>query len=60
MLMHHQGTFPVYVGFKYQKDGLKKMKFATFFWMLLTIGLYALSMIISYLTNPYDPEDLIA
>ena len=35
------------------------MKLATFFGMLLTTGLYALSMIISYLTNPYDPEDLI-
>ena len=55
----HPGTFPVFVGFKYQKDGLKKMKLATFFGTLLTTGLYALSMIISYLTNPYDPEDLI-
>ena len=55
----HPGTFPVFVGFKYQKEGLKKMKLATFFGTLLTTGLYALSMIISYLTNPYDPEDLI-
>ena len=55
----YQGTFPVFVGFKYQKDGLKKMKLATFFGTLLTTGLYSLSMIISYLTNPYDPEDLI-
>ena len=55
----HAGTFPVYVGFKYQENGLKKMKLASFFGMLLTTGLYALSMIISYLTNPYDPEDLI-
>ena len=35
------------------------MKLDTFFGTLLTTGLYALSMIISYLTNPYDPEDLI-
>ena len=35
------------------------MKLATFFGTLLTTGLYSLSMIISYLTNPYDPEDLI-
>ena len=55
----HQGIFPIFVGFKYQKDGLKKMKKATFFGVLMVTSLYILSMIISFLTNPYKPEDVI-
>ena len=55
----HTGIFPVFVGFKYQKDGLKKMKKATIFGVLMVTSLYILSMIISFLTNPFQPEDVI-
>ena len=55
----HTGVFPVYVGFKYQKDGLNKMKKATLFGVILITSLYILSMIISFLTNPFEPEDVI-
>ena len=55
----HTGIFPVFVGFKYQKDGLKKMKKATLLGVIMVTSLYILSMIISFLTNPYQPEDVI-
>ena len=55
----HTGIFPVFVGFKYQKEGLQKMKKATIFGVLMVTSLYVLSMIISFLTNPYKPEDVI-
>ena len=55
----HTGVFPIFVGFKYQNDGLKKMKKATFFGVTLITSLYILSMIISFLTNPFQPEDVI-
>ena len=35
------------------------MKKATFFGVLMVTSLYILSMIISFLTNPYKPEDVI-
>ena len=55
----HTGVFPVFVGFKYQKDGLKKMKKATLFGVIIITSLYILSMIISFLTNPFQPEEVI-
>ena len=55
----HTGIFPVFVGFKYQKDGLKKMKKATLFGVIIITSLYILSMIISFLTNPFQPEEVI-
>ena len=70
----HPGIFPVYAGFKQQrfedknnKDNvnneetidIKKMKYSTFFGTLLTTILHFISITCSFLTNPYDPEDLI-
>ena len=67
----HPGIFPVYAGFKQQRvedknnekneetNDIKKMKYSTFFGTLLTTLLHFISIICSYLTNPYDPEDLI-
>ena len=53
------GTFPIYVGFKYQKDGYKKMKWTCILGMLMTISIYVLSMVISFITNPFQPDDVI-
>ena len=55
----HPGIFPVYAGFKFQENGLKKMKLGTFYATLLTTALHIISIICSFLTNPYEPEDLI-
>ena len=55
----HTGVFPVYSGFKYQEGGLKKMRYSTFFSTCLTTALHIISIVCSFLTNPYDPEDLI-
>ena len=55
----HTGIFPVFVGFKYQENGLQKMKKATILGVIMVTSLYVLSMIISFLTNPYQPEDVI-
>ena len=35
------------------------MKKATIFGVLMVTSLYILSMIISFLTNPFQPEDVI-
>jgi low affinity Fe/Cu permease len=55
----HTGVFPVYSGFKYQENGLRKMKFSTFFATCLTTALHIISIVCSFLTNPYKPEDLV-
>ena len=55
----HTGVFPVFSGFKYQENGLKKMKFATFYATCLTTALHIISIVCSFLTNPYKPEDLV-
>ena len=55
----HTGVFPVFTGFKYQENGIKKMKFSVFYSMLLTTILHFISMICSYLTDPITPEDVI-
>ena len=55
----HTGVFPVYAGFKYQENGLKKMKFSTFYATCLTTVLHIISIVCSFLTEPYKPEDLI-
>ena len=55
----HTGVFPVFAGFKYQEEGVKKMKYSTFYSMVLTTILHFLSMICSYLTDPITPEDVI-
>jgi len=55
----HTGVFPVFTGFKYQDNGVKKMKFSVFFSMVLTTVLHFISMICSYLTDPITPKDVI-
>ena len=55
----HTGVFPVYSGFKYQDNGLKKMKYGTLFATILTTALHIISIVCSFLTNPYNPEDLV-
>ena len=59
----HPAIFPVYGDFKHQEketeEGIKKMKYSTFWGTVLTTALHFISIICSFLTNPYDPEDLI-
>lgn len=67
----HPGIFPVYRGFKIQREefknlykneentDIKKMRYSTIFGTILTTLLHFISIICSFLTNPYDPEDLI-
>ena len=56
----HPGIFPVYAGFKKQEGkGIKKMKLGTLFGTILTTILHFVSITCAFLTNPYDPEDLI-
>ena len=57
----HPGIFPVYAGFKhfYPNKGVREMKISTFFATLLTTALHFVSIIVSFLTDPYQPEDLV-
>ena len=56
----HPGIFPVYGGFKKQEGkGISKMNLSTIWGTILTTLLHFVSIICSFLTNPYDPEDLI-
>jgi amino acid permease len=59
----HPNIFPVYKGFKREKEdrkeGLKKMSHGTIVSVILTTGIHILSMVCSFLTNPITPEDLI-
>ena len=55
----HTGVFPVYSGFKYQEGGLRKMKFSTIYSTCLTTAVHIISIVCSFLTNPYNPEDLV-
>ena len=55
----HTGVFPVFSGFKYQKNGLKKMKFSVFYSVCLTTALHIISIVCSYLTEPITPEDVV-
>ena len=55
----HTGIFPIYSGFKYQENSIKKMKYTLFFATSLTIILYIICIVCSFLTEPVNPEDLI-
>ena len=56
----HPGIFPVYAGFKKQEGkGISKMNYSTIWGTILTTLLHFVSIICSFLTNPYNPEDLI-
>ena len=53
------GIFPIYGGFKMQKNGLKKMKISSILGMLLTTVFHIISIVCGFLTDPINPEDLI-
>ena len=53
------GIFPIYAGFKIQKDGLKKMRIGTILGTVLTTLLHVISIVCGFLTDPVTPEDLI-
>ena len=56
----HPGIFPIYAGFKNQnEEGIKKMRYGTFWGTILTTILHIISITCSFLTDPYTPEDLI-
>ena len=59
----HPNIFPVYAGFKEEKgdrsEGLKKMSYGTIFATILTTILHIVSIVVSFLTDPYTPEDLV-
>ena len=57
----HPGIFPVYAGFKhyYPNKGVREMKLSTLFATMLTTALHFISIICSFLTDPYTPEDLV-
>ena len=53
------GIFPIYAGFKFQENGLKKMKIGTILGTILTTILHIISIVCGFLTDPVTPEDLI-
>ena len=57
----HPGIFPVYAGFKHNNPnkGVREMKLGTLFATILTTALHFISIICSFLTDPYTPEDLV-
>ena len=57
----HPGIFPVYRGFKhyFPNKGIKQMKLSTLFATILTTILHIVSIVCSFLTDPYEPEDLV-
>ena len=55
----HLAIFPVFTGFKYQENGIRKMRFSIIYAMIITTALHFVSMICSYLTDPINPEDVI-
>ena len=57
----HPGIFPVYAGFKHNNPnkGIREMKLGTLFATILTTALHFISIVCSFLTDPYTPEDLV-
>jgi len=53
------GIFPIFAGFKFQENGLKKMKIGTILGTILTTILHIISIVCGFLTDPITPEDLI-
>ena len=51
--------FPIFEGFKIQEKPLKKTKVSVILGTLLTTVLTIISIICSYLINPYSPEEFI-
>ena len=62
----HPNIFPIYAGFKQdkqdekeRKEGLRKMSLGTLLGTVLTTALHIVSIVCSFLTDPITPEDLI-
>ena len=55
----HPRIYSVFTRFKVQKDELKKMRYSVFFSTCLTTAIYIISIVCSFLTDPFMPEDLI-
>ena len=53
------GIFPIYAGFKFQENGLKKMRIGTILGTIFTTVLHIISIVCGFLTDPITPEDLI-
>ena len=53
------GTFPVFSEFKGRKNEMKNMKYSVFFSTCLITFLHIISIVCSFLTDPYTPEDLV-
>ena len=53
------GVYPVYEGFKHQKNGFNKMRLSTLFSVILVTLLHILSITVAFLTEPIHPEDII-
>ena len=51
--------FPIFEGFKIQINALKKTKISVMLGILSTTVLTIISIVCSYLINPYSPEELI-
>ena len=51
--------FQIFEGFKIQENPLKKTQMSVILGILLTTALSIISIICSYLINPYSPEELI-
>ena len=51
--------FPIFEGFKIQENPFKKTQTSVFLGILCTTVLNIISIICSYLINPYSPEELI-
>ena len=55
----HPRVYQVFAGFKTQKNGIKKMRYGVIFATCLTTSLHIISIVCSFLTDPYAPEDLV-
>ena len=51
--------FPIFEGFKIQEHAFKKTQISVMLGILLTTCLLIISIVCSYLINPYSPEELI-
>ncbi|MCQ2817677.1 MAG: amino acid transporter [archaeon] len=55
----HNGILPCFMAFPVNEVGYKKFRISTFFGMLIVFCLSAVSSVVSYLTEPLNPEDVI-
>ena len=55
----HPQIFPIFKGFKNKPGGIKKMRISVLLATCLTTVLHIISIVCSFLTDPYTPEDLV-